>query len=88
MIHPRNLKSKAMTPMRALGGGMDGRMVHDLLHIWSKSIVDNYAQDHETFKRKLLDKQRYDIGKFGNRSKYWFCQRRFWIEASYDAFTR
>ena len=57
MIHPRNLKSKAMTPMRALGGGMDGRMVHDLLHIWSKSIVDNYAQDHETFKRKLLDKQ-------------------------------
>ena len=68
MNHSRNLKSKAMTPMRALGGGMDGTMVHDLLHIWSKSIVDNYAQDHKKFKRQWLDKQQDDIGAFGTKN--------------------
>ena len=43
-----------MTPMRALGGGMDGKMVHDLLHIWSKSIVDSYAHEHKLFSENGL----------------------------------
>ena len=68
MTLTRNLKSKAMTPMRALGGGMDGKMVHDLLHIWSKSIVDSYAHDHKVFKQEWFEKRRHHIGDLGDKS--------------------
>eukprot|EP00943_MAST-04B_sp_MAST-4B-sp1_P002096 g2096.t1 len=42
-------KAKAMTPMRGLGGGMDGKMIHDLLSIWSQSIIDSSANSRKLF---------------------------------------
>ncbi len=49
-IHLTNSnKAKAMTPMRALGGGMDGKMIHDLLYIWSQSIIDSSANSRKLF---------------------------------------
>ena len=70
-------RAKAMTPMRALGGGMNGEMIYNLLHTWSQSIVNANVNNYKIFNKKERLKQQHNNIDTGGKINIGFVSADF-----------